>query len=109
MNYYLEEGNNDVCCCNITFLNECYVTSHNQSADEHCLKPHGIKIINTSSKLEQILDIKYLINRTLLAFHRSIQLKKLVERLHPELVFVAHKAFKPLQLTGNNNNKKEIP
>ena len=68
---------------------------------------HGIKIINTSSKLEQILDIKYSINRTLLAFHHSIQLKKLVERLHPELVFVAHEAFKPLQLTVNNDNKKE--
>ncbi len=39
---------------NITFLNECYVTSQNQSADERCLKNHGIKIINTSSKLEQI-------------------------------------------------------
>ena len=39
---------------NITFLNECYVTSQNQTADEHCLKPHGIKIINTTSKLEQI-------------------------------------------------------
>jgi hypothetical protein len=39
---------------NITFLNECYVTSQNQSADERCLKPHRIKIINTSSKLEQI-------------------------------------------------------
>jgi hypothetical protein len=32
---------------NITFLNECYVTSQNQSADERCLKPHRIKIINT--------------------------------------------------------------
>ena len=92
---------------NITFLNECYVNSHNQSADERCLKPHGIKIINTSSKLEQILDIKYSINRTLLTFHHSIQLKKLVKRLHPEFVFLAHEAFKPLQLTGNNDNKKE--
>ena len=72
------------------------LNSHNQSADERCLKPHGIKIMNTSSKLEQILDIKYSINRTLLAFHHSIQLKKLVERLHPELVFVAHEALKPL-------------
>ncbi|HEX5981575.1 MAG TPA: hypothetical protein VFY77_02815 [Nitrososphaeraceae archaeon] len=38
---------------NITFLNECYVTSQNQSADERYLKPHGLKIINTSSILEQ--------------------------------------------------------
>jgi glycosyltransferase involved in cell wall biosynthesis len=79
----------------------CYATSYNQGTDELCLKPHGIKIINTSSHLERILDCKYSINRTLLGFHHSAQLKKLVERLHPKLVFVAHEAFKPLQLTSN--------
>jgi glycosyltransferase involved in cell wall biosynthesis len=79
----------------------CYATSYNQGTDELCLKPYGIKIINTSSHLERILDSKYSINRTLLGFHHSAQFKKLVERLHPKLVFVAHEAFKPLQLTSN--------
>jgi hypothetical protein len=37
---------------NITFLNECYVTSQNQSADERCLKPHRIKIINTKLSIK---------------------------------------------------------
>jgi glycosyltransferase involved in cell wall biosynthesis len=82
----------------------CYATSYNQLTDELSLKPSGIKIINTSSHLERILDSKYSVNRTLLGIHHSIQLKKLVERLHPKLVFVAHEAFKPLQLT---TNKKE--
>jgi glycosyltransferase involved in cell wall biosynthesis len=82
----------------------CYATSYDQLTDELSLKPHGIKIINTSSHLERILDSKYLMNRTLLGFHHSTQLKKLVERLHPKLVFVAHEAFKRLQLTSN---KKE--
>ena len=44
MNYYLEEGNNDVSGYKHYILNECYVTSYNQSAKERCLKPHGIKI-----------------------------------------------------------------
>jgi glycosyltransferase involved in cell wall biosynthesis len=79
----------------------CYATSYNQLTDELCLKPYGIKIINTSSHLERILDSKYSINRTLLGFHHSAQLKKLVEKLRPKLVFVAHEAFKPLQLTSN--------
>ncbi|MFL6459998.1 MAG: glycosyltransferase [Nitrososphaeraceae archaeon] len=79
----------------------CYATSYNQSADELCLKPHGIKIINTSGKLERNLDIKYSINRTLLGFHHSLELKKLIEGLRPELVFVAHEAFNPLQVTSN--------
>ncbi len=82
----------------------CYATSYDEITDELSLKPHGIKIINTSSHLERILDSKYSVNRTLLSFHHSIQLKKLVERLHPKLVFVGHEAFKPLQLTSN---KKE--
>jgi len=82
----------------------CYATSYDEMTDELSLKPHGIKIINTSSHLERILDSKYSVNRTLLGFHHSTQLKKLVERLHPKLVFVAHEAFKPLQLT---TNKKE--
>jgi glycosyltransferase involved in cell wall biosynthesis len=82
----------------------CYATSYDHLTDELSLKPHGIKIINTSSHLERILDSKYSMNRTLLGFHHSTQLKKLVERMHPKLVFVAHEAFKPLQLTSN---KKE--
>ena len=82
----------------------CYATSYDEMTDELSLKPHGIKIINTSSHLERILDSKYSANRTLLGFHHSTQLKKLVERLHPKLVFVAHEAFKPLRLTSN---KKE--
>ena len=82
----------------------CYATSYDEMTDELSLKPHGIKIINTSSHLEGILDSKYSVNRTLLSFHHSIQFKKLVERLHPKLVFVGHEAFKPLQLT---NNKRE--
>jgi glycosyltransferase involved in cell wall biosynthesis len=81
----------------------CYATSYNEMTDELSLKSHGIKIINTSSHLERILDSKYSVNRTLLGFHHSSQLKKLVERLHPKLVFVAHEAFKPLQLTSNKN------
>jgi glycosyltransferase involved in cell wall biosynthesis len=83
----------------------CYATSYNQSTDELCLKPHGIKIINTSKKLERVLDSKYSKSRTLLGFHHSIQLKRLVEELHPELVFVAHEAFKPLELSSCNNKK----
>jgi glycosyltransferase involved in cell wall biosynthesis len=79
----------------------CYATSYNQGTDELCVKPYGIKIINTGCHLERVLDSKYSINRTLLGFHHSAQLKKLVERLHPELVFVAHEAFKPLQLPSN--------
>jgi glycosyltransferase involved in cell wall biosynthesis len=82
----------------------CYATSYDEMTDELSLKPHGIKIINTSSHLERILVSKYSVNRILLSFHHSIQLKKLVERLHPKLVFVGHEAFKPLQLTSN---KKE--
>ncbi len=82
----------------------CYAISYNDMTDGLSLKPHGIKIINTSSHLERVLDRKYLMNRTLLGFHHSTQLKKLVEKLHPNLVFVAHEAFKPLQLT---NNKEE--
>lgn len=82
----------------------CYATSYDEMKDVLSLKPHGIKIINTNSHLEGILDSKYSVNRTLLGFHHSIQLKKLVERLHPKLVFVCHEAFKPLQLTSN---KKE--
>src|SRR5438067_2998916 len=82
----------------------CYATSYNQLTDELCLKPHGIKIINTSSHLEQILHSKYSINRALLGFHHSVQLKKLVEKLRPKLVFVAHEAFKPLQLTSNKRD-----
>jgi glycosyltransferase involved in cell wall biosynthesis len=82
----------------------CYATSYDEMKDVLSLKPHGIKIINTNSHLEGILDSKYSVNRTLLGFHHSIQLKKLVERLHPKLVFVGHEAFKPLQLTSN---KKE--
>jgi glycosyltransferase involved in cell wall biosynthesis len=82
----------------------CYATSYDEMKDVLSLKSHGIKIINTNSHLEGILDSKYSVNRTLLGFHHSIQLKKLVERLHPKLVFVGHEAFKPLQLTSN---KKE--
>lgn len=82
----------------------CYAISYNDMTDGLSLKPHGIKIINTSSHLERVLDSKYLMNRTLLGFHHSTQLKKLVEKLHPKLVFVAHEAFKRLQLT---NNKEE--
>ena len=32
----------------------CYATSYDECADELCLKPYGIKIINTGKNLESI-------------------------------------------------------
>ena len=88
----------------------CYATSYDECADELCLKPYGIKIINTGKNLESLfLNSKYSKSRSLLGFYHSIQLRRLVEELQPELVFVAHEAFKPLEriiINNNNNNKK---
>lgn len=75
------------------------------------MKPYGIKIISTGKNFERtLLNSKYSKNRSLLGFQHSIQLRRLVKELQPELVFVAHEAFKPLERiinkNNNNNNKK---
>jgi hypothetical protein len=46
-------------------------------------------------------SISLIISFFIAGFHHSNQLKKLVERLRPKLVFVAHEAFKSLQVTSN--------
>jgi glycosyltransferase involved in cell wall biosynthesis len=89
----------------------CFATSYDECSDELRLKPYGIKIINTGKNLESLfLNSKYSKSRSLLGFYHSIQLRRLVEELQPELVFVAHEAFKPLEriinINNNNNNKK---
>jgi glycosyltransferase involved in cell wall biosynthesis len=83
----------------------CFATSYDERSDELRLKPYGIKIINTGKNLESVfLDSKYSKSRSLLGFYHSIQLRRLVKELQPELVFVAHEAFKPLERIINNNN-----
>ena len=86
----------------------CFATSYDECSDELRLKPYGIKIINTGKNLESVfLNSKYSKSRSLLGFYHSIQLRRLVKELQPELVFVAHEAFKPLERIINiNNNKK---
>jgi glycosyltransferase involved in cell wall biosynthesis len=85
----------------------CFATSYDEYSDELRLKPYGIKIINTGKNFERtLLDSKYSKSRSILGFHHSIQLRRLVKELQPELVFVAHEAFKPLERIVNNNNKK---
>jgi glycosyltransferase involved in cell wall biosynthesis len=89
----------------------CFATSYDEYSDELRLKPYGIKIISTGKNFERtLLNSKYSKNRSLLGFHHSIQLRRLVKELQPELVFVAHEAFKPLEeiinKNNNNNNKK---
>ena len=89
----------------------CFATSYDEFSDELRLKPYGIKIINTGKNLESVfLNSKYSKSRSLLGFYHSIQLRRLVKELQPELVFVAHEAFKPLERiinNSNNNNNKE--
>jgi glycosyltransferase involved in cell wall biosynthesis len=89
----------------------CFATSYDEFSDELRLKPYGIKIINTGKNLENVfLNSKYSKSRSLLGFYHSIQLRRLVKELQPELVFVAHEAFKPLERiinNSNNNNNKE--
>jgi glycosyltransferase involved in cell wall biosynthesis len=89
----------------------CFATSYDEFSDELRLKPYGIKIINTGKNLESVfLNSKYSKSRSLLGFYHSIQLRRLVKELRPELVFVAHEAFKPLERiinNSNNNNNKE--
>jgi glycosyltransferase involved in cell wall biosynthesis len=83
----------------------CFATSYDEFSDELRLKPYGIKIINTGKNLESVfLNSKYSKSRSLLGFYHSIQLRRLVKELQPELVFVAHEAFKPLERIINNNN-----
>jgi glycosyltransferase involved in cell wall biosynthesis len=88
----------------------CFATSYDEFSDELRLKPYGIKIINTGKNLESVfLNSKYSKSRSLLGFYHSIQLRRLVKELQPELVFVAHEAFKPLEriINNSNNNNKE--
>jgi glycosyltransferase involved in cell wall biosynthesis len=89
----------------------CFATPYDEFSDELRLKPYGIKIINTGKNLESVfLNSKYSKSRSLLGFYHSIQLRRLVKELQPELVFVAHEAFKPLERiinNSNNNNNKE--
>ncbi|HEX2405704.1 MAG TPA: glycosyltransferase family 4 protein [Nitrososphaeraceae archaeon] len=89
----------------------CFATSYDEFSDELRLKPYGIKIINTGKNLESVfLNSKYSKSRSFLGFYHSIQLRRLVKELQPELVFVAHEAFKPLERiinNSNNNNNKE--
>jgi glycosyltransferase involved in cell wall biosynthesis len=86
----------------------CFATSYDEYSDELRLKPYGIKIINTGKNFERtLLDSKYSKSRSILGFHHSIQLRRLVKELQPELVFVAHEAFKPLERIVNNNNNKK--
>ena len=87
----------------------CFATSYDEYSDELRLKPYGIKIINTGKNFERtLLDSKYSICRSILGFHHSIQLRRLVKELQPELVFVAHEAFKPLERIINNNKKPAL-
>ena len=86
----------------------CFATSYDEFSDELRLKPYGIKIINTGKNLENVfLNSKYSKSRSLLGFYHSIQLRRLVKELQPELVFVAHEAFKPLERIINNSNNKK--
>jgi glycosyltransferase involved in cell wall biosynthesis len=87
----------------------CFATSYDEYSDELRLKPYGIKIINTGKNFERtLLDSKYSKSRSILGFHHSIQLRRLVKELQPELVFVAHEAFKPLERIINNNKKPAL-
>lgn len=87
----------------------CFATSYDEYSDELRLKPYGIKIINTGKNFERtLLDSKYSKSRSILGFHHSIQLRRLVKELQPELVFVAHEAFKPLERIVNNNKKPAL-
>jgi glycosyltransferase involved in cell wall biosynthesis len=83
----------------------CFATSYDECSDELRLKPYGIKIINTGKNLGGLfLNSRYSKSRSLLGFYHSIQLRRLVKELQPELVFVAHEAFKPLEGIINNSN-----
>ena len=74
----------------------CFATSYDEFSDELRLKPYGIKIINTGKNLENVfLNSKYSKSRSLLGFYHSIQLRRLVKELQPELVFVAHELSNP--------------
>jgi glycosyltransferase involved in cell wall biosynthesis len=87
----------------------CFATSYDEYSDELRLKPYGIKIINTGKNFERtLLDSKYSKSRSILGFHHSIQLRRLVKELQPELVFVAHEAFKPLERIINNSKKPAL-
>ena len=87
----------------------CFATSYDEYSDELRLKPYGIKIINTGKNFERtLLDSKYSKSRSILGFHHSIQLRRLVKELQPELVFVAHEAFKPLERIVINNKKPAL-
>ena len=83
----------------------CFATSYDECSDELRLKPYGIKIINTGKNLGSVfLNSRYSKSRSILGFYHSIQLRRLVKELQPELVFVAHEAFKPLERIINNSN-----
>ena len=88
----------------------CFATSYDEYSDELRLKPYGIKIINTGKNFERtLLDSKYSKSRSILGFYHSMQLRRLVKELQPELVFVAHEAFKPLERIINKNNNYKKP
>jgi glycosyltransferase involved in cell wall biosynthesis len=95
-----ETGRHEVICC--------FATPYDEIIDELGLKHYGIKIINTGKSLERIFDSKYSKNRSLLGFYHSVQLRSLVKKLRPELVFIAHEAFQPLQTIRRDNNKTTL-
>jgi hypothetical protein len=73
-----------------------FATSYDEKIDELNLCKKGVSIINTGKVLERtFFDSKYSRSRSVLSFQHSVRLKKLAEKLQPDLILVTHEPFNP--------------